>query len=116
MAQNDSRSIPEDNNDEFCLTPHLKEKLTDMKWRDDNLDLLPSWHPAFFEIFPDLRNLLIQYADVMVKYKRILLSTCSDPIDELQNHVHEEASLWLMNRMDDLVREVWNDDSVESSY
>jgi|GEM_PF-6314712 len=81
--------------------------LNDADWRDANLKTLSEWHPAFYEVHPDLENLLTQFSEIMKRYKSILTETSDDPHDELQNHIEYEVSMWFCDRMDEITRSSW---------
>ena len=90
-----------------CLSPSQGVDLSSADWRDANLKTLPEWHPAFYEVHPDLENLLTQFSGIMKRYKSILTETSDDPHDELQNHIEYEVSMWFNDRMDEIIRAIW---------
>lgn len=82
--------------------------LRSTEWRDKHIDSLEAWHPDFHFIANDLRAIVEQYGEIMRKYREILL-TGGDAPDMLFNHVNEEVSVWMYNRMDAMTRSVWRD-------
>ncbi len=81
--------------------------LSNRSWRDENLDTLETWHPAFFEVHPECESIVQSFQAVMERYRDILLDTCNDSPDNLQNHVHEEVIMWMTNKLQSTVQDVW---------
>ncbi len=93
----------------FITDEVIESELSDGRWRDENLDSLPQWHPCFFEIYPEFTELIALYKVAMERYKDILLTTCSEDRGDLYNHVNEEAVLWLFDRFDGVTKDIWEE-------
>jgi len=73
------------------------ECLSDHRWREDNLDTLPEWHPCFHLVQPDVIDLVKQLAKLFDRYLDYMKQVSSDSPDDLLNHIEEEALTYFGN-------------------
>lgn len=79
------------------------------EWRDANLDTLPQWHPCLKEFAADLDALDNAFREFATRYRDFLLRECDGPVDGIIGHVSEEMSLYLYNRFDRTLADIWDE-------
>lgn len=71
---------------------------------------LGEWHPKFCLVKDEMEGILESFANVMSRYRDILLDTGEEP-EYLEAHVQEEAAVWFFDRCDRLLSDVWDGQS-----
>lgn len=77
---------------------------------DWDVEKLEEWHPKFGLVKDEVGAVLESFAEVMRRYRDILLDTGEEP-EYLEAHVHEEFAVWFFNRCDRLLSDVWDGQS-----
>ena len=81
--------------------------LTSNESRDANIETLECWHPAFYEVYPELQPIIASFRKAMDGYSRLLIEECSEPPIELLEHIEQEATLWMFRKLNKEAREAF---------